>query len=91
MKEYGLYESAAVKVQTLKTAIEVRHDPPHLVIRIELTFLSFLAVGLPSSPCRRVSNGPSSHFVGALILPFFSCLQHRLGQAAAGRQWQRYA
>jgi hypothetical protein len=24
MKEYGLYESAAVKVQTLKTAIEVR-------------------------------------------------------------------
>lgn len=25
MKVYGLYESAAVKVQTLKTAIEVRH------------------------------------------------------------------
>lgn len=24
MKEHGLYESAAVKVQTLKTAIEVR-------------------------------------------------------------------
>jgi chaperonin GroEL (HSP60 family) len=24
MKEYGLYESAAVKVQTIKTAIEVR-------------------------------------------------------------------
>lgn len=25
MKEYGLYESTSVKIQTLKTAIEVRH------------------------------------------------------------------
>jgi T-complex protein 1 subunit gamma len=27
MKTYGLYESASVKIQTLKTAIEVRFSP----------------------------------------------------------------
>ena len=30
MKDYGLYESAAVKVQTIKTAIEVRSSLPLL-------------------------------------------------------------
>ena len=28
MKTYGLYESASVKIQTLKTAIEVHLIPP---------------------------------------------------------------
>jgi hypothetical protein len=28
MREYGLYESASVKIQTLKTAIEVRRCLP---------------------------------------------------------------
>lgn len=55
MKDYGLYESAAVKVQTLKTAIEVRCSASFLceplanfVVRFAIALST---VCMPASPC----------------------------------------
>lgn len=53
MKEYGLYESAAVKVQTLKTAIEVRSILPSFW-SVRSSFLPSLPVRLPPPSRRRV-------------------------------------
>lgn len=61
MKEYGLYESAAVKVQTIKTAIEVRgrsfsRRPSRLLTRTPPLNPLSLTVCLPFASRRRVSR-----------------------------------
>lgn len=50
MKAYGLYESASVKIQTLKTAIEVRLRLHPLVRRVVLNVC--VLGGTRASTCR---------------------------------------
>lgn len=59
MKEYGLYESAAVKVQTIKTAIEVSTLSAFFEsLRHEL--MSFSRISLPVFYCELTSKLPRS-------------------------------
>ena len=50
MKEYGVWEPEAVKLQSIKTAVEVSDPRPHTPYHL-LTFL--LLVCMPAPPCRR--------------------------------------
>lgn len=67
MKVYGLYESAAVKIQTLKTAIEVRFLPLPLCLLLDAKLTSFFR---RSSFSVRYSS--SSRFVSSRPTPIFS-------------------
>lgn len=51
MKEYGLYESAAVKVQTLKTAIEVRSPSSFILVFNSLLIYFYSIVCMSFTAC----------------------------------------
>lgn len=78
MKTYGLYESAAVKIQTLKTAIEVgpHPSPPFSPVLSFATFLSFaLTPFSPFGVLLSVRDPSPSRF--GTFFPFLSSLSQR--------------
>lgn len=67
MKDYGLYESAAVKVQTIKTAIEVRR---RCVPTLRWVLTLSLAVCMPTTSRGRVRPSAQERQLGARSLIF---------------------